>query len=726
MPKSGATASGTAVVVADCTGAANQKWTVVSSGHKLKYGTTSMCLDVPSSNSANGTDLQLYACDTNGTAQSWAPANETKYIYGPDGERLLAVSATEHTLYLGDTTVSTDAAGAHSYTERYYGQAGAPTVMRRITTTSTTSSLTAEITDSHGTAIAEVNLSSGNAVRFSKRDPFGNERSESNGWYSHKGYVGGEEDTSTDLTHLGAREYDSATGRFISVDPVMDIADPLQMNGYAYCQNNPMTYDDASGLQRVADGGGGGGGDYGAPSAADQAAARRAMNTSLSDIILSVGWAVLKEFIGWNDVVGCFSRGDLWSCGSLLMDAIPWGAIFSKGKKIWRAIDATMSAISAWRKAKAWATKVIAAAKAAAEAARAAKAAAKAAAKRAAQAAAKKARRAAAHAAKNTRKAGNAVQKAAKKTAERVKQSTKRSAEGCERPNSFTPGTLVLMADGSTKPIKDVKNGDKVVATDPETGETTTETVIAEIRGHGLKRLVKVTIDLDGDKGTKTASVTATDGHPFWVEDLKQWVKATNLQSGGWLRTNAGTDVQITEVKRWTSQSATVHNLTVSSLHTYYVLAGATPVLVHNCNVALGWQNNGDLDKWAKKEGFRTLSIARAQDFAQMAEKEIADPNVTLHINMTGLENHGDFMAAAQRGLLAGEAGPATDYEMSMIARSLAHGQRPWDTVKFYSPSGPGGAMKMHAPTAMPDLSVLRGEDMSKALKGSVIGSCHC
>jgi hypothetical protein len=282
------------------------------------------------------------------------------------------------------------------------------------------------------------------------------------------------------------------------------------------------------------------------------------------------------------------------------------------------------------------------------------------------------------------------------------------------------------MADGSTKPIKDVKNGDKVVATDPETGETTTETVIAEIRGHGLKRLVKVTIDLDGDKGTKTASVTATDGHPFWVEDLKQWVKATNLQSGGWLRTNAGTDVQITEVKRWTSQSATVHNLTVSSLHTYYVLAGATPVLVHNCNVALGWQNNGDLDKWAKKEGFRTLSIARAQDFAQMAEKEIADPNVTLHINMTGLENHGDFMAAAQRGLLAGEAGPATDYEMSMIARSLAHGQRPWDTVKFYSPSGPGGAMKMHAPTAMPDLSVLRGEDMSKALKGSVIGSCHC
>ncbi|MYZ41045.1 MULTISPECIES: polymorphic toxin type 43 domain-containing protein, partial [unclassified Streptomyces] len=29
---------------------------------------------------------------------------------------------------------------------------------------------------------------------------------------------------------------------------------------------------------------------------------------------------------------------------------------------------------------------------------------------------------------------------------------------------------------------------------------------------------------------------------------------------------------------------ATVHNLTVSNLHTYYVLAGAIPVLVHNSN----------------------------------------------------------------------------------------------------------------------------------------------
>ncbi|WTA40547.1 HINT domain-containing protein [Streptomyces sp. NBC_00846] len=60
-------------------------------------------------------------------------------------------------------------------------------------------------------------------------------------------------------------------------------------------------------------------------------------------------------------------------------------------------------------------------------------------------------------------------------------------------------------------------------------------------------------------------------------------MKATDLHAGQWLQTSAGTYVQITAIERWTAQTATVHNLTVSDLHTYYVLAGASPVLVHNC-----------------------------------------------------------------------------------------------------------------------------------------------
>jgi hypothetical protein len=152
-----------------------------------------------------------------------------------------------------------------------------------------------------------------------------------------------------------------------------------------------------------------------------------------------------------------------------------------------------------------------------------------------------------------------------------------------KKPNSFTPGTLVLMADGTTKKIEEVEIGDEVLATDPKTGETKAETVTAEITGKGLKHLVKVTIDVDGNKGDRTASVTATDKHPFWVPELGEWIHATSLTAGNWLSTSAGTKVKITSVERWTALDATVRNLTVNELHTYYVVVGATPVLVHNC-----------------------------------------------------------------------------------------------------------------------------------------------
>ncbi|MEV6543338.1 polymorphic toxin-type HINT domain-containing protein [Streptomyces sp. NPDC051665] len=148
--------------------------------------------------------------------------------------------------------------------------------------------------------------------------------------------------------------------------------------------------------------------------------------------------------------------------------------------------------------------------------------------------------------------------------------------------NSFTTGTLVLMADGSTKPIEELELGDEVTATDPETGETTTESVTTTILGQGIKHLVKITVDTDGDEGDETATVTATDNHPFWVPALGEWLDATDLNAGEWLQTSAGTRIQITALKRWT-ETTTVHNLGVSDKHTYYVLAGVTPVLVHNC-----------------------------------------------------------------------------------------------------------------------------------------------
>ncbi|WP_344105418.1 Hint domain-containing protein [Nocardiopsis rhodophaea] len=173
---------------------------------------------------------------------------------------------------------------------------------------------------------------------------------------------------------------------------------------------------------------------------------------------------------------------------------------------------------------------------------------------------------------------------------------------GC-RGNSFVPTTQVLMADGSRKSIEDVEVGDKVLATDPVTGEQSAKTVVFTIIGEGPKDLVEITVDtatekqpdadtddtgLYGNGGIPGPTATgdlifATEGHPFWVPNLDEWVEAGELQPGTWIQTTAGTWVQVTSVKAWT-QSVTVNNLTVQDAHTYYALAGDTPVLVHNSN----------------------------------------------------------------------------------------------------------------------------------------------
>ncbi|GAA4027034.1 hypothetical protein GCM10022232_85930 [Streptomyces plumbiresistens] len=158
-------------------------------------------------------------------------------------------------------------------------------------------------------------------------------------------------------------------------------------------------------------------------------------------------------------------------------------------------------------------------------------------------------------------------------------------AGSCIARNSFTGDTPVLMADGAHKPIEDVEVGDTVVASDPESGETGPRKVNTLIQGHGTKQLVEITLGTDSPNGTGAETLTATDGHPFWVPALHRWLDAGDLTAGQWLQTSAGTWIQITAVTRHV-RPATVYNLTVDGLHTYYVLAGqdtAAAVLVHNC-----------------------------------------------------------------------------------------------------------------------------------------------
>ncbi|MDF2801268.1 MAG: repeat-associated core domain protein, partial [Anaerocolumna sp.] len=61
-------------------------------------------------------------------------------------------------------------------------------------------------------------------------------------------YAGYQHDEETGLYYLNARMYDPVIGRFLQEDTYNgDPNDPLSLNQYTYCSNNPITYDDPTG-----------------------------------------------------------------------------------------------------------------------------------------------------------------------------------------------------------------------------------------------------------------------------------------------------------------------------------------------------------------------------------------------------------------------------------------------------------------------------------------------
>ncbi len=66
------------------------------------------------------------------------------------------------------------------------------------------------------------------------------------------GFAGHRYDRSTGLIYMGARYYDPALGRFISPDPtVPELGNPQSLNRYSYVENNPVTFIDPYGLEKV-------------------------------------------------------------------------------------------------------------------------------------------------------------------------------------------------------------------------------------------------------------------------------------------------------------------------------------------------------------------------------------------------------------------------------------------------------------------------------------------
>ncbi|MGW5052659.1 RHS repeat-associated core domain-containing protein [Actinokineospora sp. NPDC004072] len=168
----------------------------------------------------------------------------TTFLYDADGNRLLRKDPGGTTLYLPGQEVRVGPTGGPKAT-RYYAHAG-----RDIAVRVGRGPLTWLAGDHQGTARVAVDADTREVTRR-RQLPFGGPRGAAAAWPGDRGFLGGTADASTGLTHLGAREYDPDLGRFTSVDPVMDLSTPQQLNGYAYSENNPVTYSDPSGMIKV-------------------------------------------------------------------------------------------------------------------------------------------------------------------------------------------------------------------------------------------------------------------------------------------------------------------------------------------------------------------------------------------------------------------------------------------------------------------------------------------
>ncbi|WP_211588588.1 polymorphic toxin-type HINT domain-containing protein [Allorhizocola rhizosphaerae] len=467
------------------------------------------------------------------------PSGTTSFIYDADGNRLLRKDPGGKTLYLPQQEIRYN--GATATCTRYYTHAGKTVAMR------TSAGITWLSGDAQNTSnIAITATSQTTALRW--QDPYGNPRGASGTWPAamDKGLVGGTKDN-TGLTHLGAREYDPQLGRFISVDPIMDLADPQQWHAYTYSNSSPITFSDPTGLRLKEEKSGGvpwsGTGAHLNPKPKKDSwargffigAAKTTRDVAYYGSLIGLGdmlWQTGKNvYNGMNQRAQALGAGEIGWGEYLLGGAAD---LFNQPFMLGGLINSVTSMIETANTAINGET-----------------------------------------AEQRGEAAGNlTVELVASIAGSRMRLPR---ASGC---HSFHPATPVLMADGSTKPIEDVAEGDTVLATEPTTGETTGKPV-TQLHNNQDWDLADVTV-LNNTTG-ETTTIHTTWTHPFWNASRQTWVDAADLLPGTALTAPDGsTPLTVIDVHTRIG-NATMRDLTVANIHTYYILAGETPVLVHNC-----------------------------------------------------------------------------------------------------------------------------------------------
>jgi RHS repeat-associated protein len=484
------------------------------------------------------------------------------------------------------------------------------------------STLNYTVVDPRGTVTDLINATTG-AVTHRYTDPFGNPRGTTVTWPDTHGYLNAPTDPASGLTHLGARDYQPTLGRFLSVDPLLDTANPQTLTGYCYSANDPVNSSDPSGLRN----------DYQyygpsgdssqntasvvgfvnqhpelkappAPSAPPVDLHKVMLTYSVPSTLVDCqkgitcstthqvslydlehpknpknycgGLSWLCTITGYNQLRNCIANPSVGQC----LDAIIAIAsdIFIAGKAI-KAVD--LISILARTTAKDALTEA---------------------------------------ATETTTDAGVDASSSAVDDA----------ATACTG-GSFTPNTSVVMANGSTKPLNQIQVGDQVEATDPATGAKSAQTVTAVWINHDTD-LMNVTVTIGG----VVTVIHATQHHLFWDNTRNNWTEADNLTPGDQLHTDNGQTATVVGTVVIPG-AADMWDLTITTTHDFNILLanGSTAVLVHNNGLCLTpWGRTGSQSYNAAvnavREGGTIESVAGTVATETQATQLIEDPGGTI------------------------------------------------------------------------------------------------
>ncbi|MFE3205573.1 RHS repeat-associated core domain-containing protein [Embleya sp. NPDC059237] len=562
------------------------------------------------------------------------------FVYDPDGTRLLRREPDAVTLYLGTTELKLTRATNTVSGTRYYPGAGGQFLR---TSTGRTSILVA---DHHGTSQLAVDYAS---MTYTRRPsmPYGDARGvQPSVWPDDKGFLGAPKDSSTGLTHVGAREYDPSIGRFMSRDPLTIAEDPAQLHPYMYGGGNPVNISDPSGM-------------------------------------------------GW----GRFFKKAVKVAAVAVVVAVVVTVVVAAPVMVPAAVGASG---------------MLAAGAAGAEL--------------------------------GLTAAAIYVGTEALDEARKPSSSDTDTDDKCKK-NSFAGETPVLLADGTTKPIEQITVGDKVAAADPERPEhrvpdlVPSESVSAVHVTDDDTSFVDVTIDTP--EGPR--AITSTADHRFYSTTKQAWVKAVDLKPGEEVQTPTGR-TKILASRAYTAVMRT-YNLTVDRIHTYFVGARGSSVLVHNestggCpHVVLGIGKFSDTLAWDHRAGksdptnalekpspeartynqsFRAPGADNSRSGDQIGrerpawmdsvEKAIYDNSTRLSITLEGLPGNTPrekFHNAAVKGLWAklypdkngwetpASPGFGTAWEMYTVFEAALENKRVWGEIEWFDGDGKGNRWKV-------------------------------